>query len=90
VQSVSPHDPGTTPDTAHVELVQAARGWVLDCMWKEDPADIEEMSDTAVLRGVNRHYEGGLAQCARDGLLDDEVVAWAAAFDAERAEGRAR
>jgi hypothetical protein len=90
VQSDSPHDTGTTPDTAHDELVQAARGWALDCMWKEDPADIAEMSDTAILRGVNRHYAGGLAQCARDGLLSGEAVAWAADFDAKRAEGRAR
>lgn len=72
------------------ELIAAARGWVLDCMWKEDPADIAEMSDTEILRGVNRHYDGGLAQCARDGLLNDDVVAWATTFDARRAEGRAR
>jgi hypothetical protein len=72
------------------ELVQAARGWVLDCMWKEDPADIDEMADTAILRGVNRHYEGGLEQCARDALLDDATVAWAATTAAEFAEGRTR
>jgi hypothetical protein len=72
------------------ELVQNARDWVLDCMWKEDPADIEEMSDAEILDGVHRHYGGGLAQCARDGLLDDKTVEWAAAFADERAEGRAR
>jgi hypothetical protein len=70
--------------SSHPEFVQAARDWVLDCSWKENPEDILEMSDTEILRGVERHYDGGLSQFARDGLdatweaeAADVVEGWA-------------
>lgn len=53
------------------KVVQAARDWALDCSWKEEPEEIEEMSDDEILRGVARHYDGGLAQFTRDARLDD-------------------
>jgi hypothetical protein len=54
------------------EFTRLAREWALECAWKEDPEDIAEMSDAEILRGVTRHYEGGLAQFAQDGLLKEE------------------
>lgn len=52
------------------EQVQAARDWVADCMWKEDPEDIAEYDDATIVRGVQRHYDGGWAQFLGDANLD--------------------
>lgn len=57
------------PDVPHDQLVHEARGWVLDCAWREDPEDIETMSDERILAAADRHYVGGLTQLARDALL---------------------
>lgn len=35
-------------------------------MWREDPDDIADLSDEAILSAVGRHYAGGLEQLARD------------------------
>lgn len=77
---------------AREELARVAREWALDCSWREDPEDIAEMSDAEILHGVNRHYEGGLVQLARDALLEQQGTPWAweAPQDAARSEGRAR
>lgn len=88
MQSDSTPDSGTTPDSG--SLISAARDWVLDCSWKEDPEDIAEMSDAEILRGVERHYDGGLAQLAQDGFLDDAYASWKAANDTSAEEGRTR
>lgn len=46
------------------EQIQAARSWIADCLggWTdlEDENDISELSDLEVLKGVNRHYGGGI------------------------------
>ncbi len=43
-------------------MIQEARDWLADCVWADmDPEDFAELSDTAVIRGVDRHYEGGWA-----------------------------
>lgn len=56
------------------ELVAEARAWVSDCVWREDPEEIAEMSDEEILRGVDRAYEGGVAQLARDAFLERGVA----------------
>ena len=53
------------------EFRTAARSWVLDCSWKEDPEEIEEMPDAEILRGIARHYDGGMAQFTRDAQLEE-------------------
>ena len=42
--------------------------WILDCPWIEDPEDIEGLSDERLARGIERHYQGGMAQFVRDGV----------------------
>ena len=48
------------------ELNAAARDWVTDCTWREDPEDLDDLTDEEVRRGVNRHYEGGWQQFVQD------------------------
>lgn len=49
-------------DTA---LMTEARGWLLDC--GADPDLVDEATDLAVHREVDRHYEGGWPQFVADG-----------------------
>jgi hypothetical protein len=35
------------------------RNWASECVWRED-CEIEEFSDIEVIRGIHRHYDGGL------------------------------
>lgn len=63
-----PHPDQDTPSPA---LITEARAWAQDCQWKEDPEELAAMSDGQILRGVDKHYDGGLRQLARDALLDD-------------------
>lgn len=48
--------------------LQAMRDWVADCVWADldDEQDVAELSDSQVLAGVSRHYDGGLAGFVRD------------------------
>jgi len=55
---------GPAPVTA--EVLHEARGWVLDCLWREDPDTLAGLPDAAILAGVQRHYLGGLDQFIRD------------------------
>lgn len=48
------------------DLVDAAREWAADCEWADD---IDGLSDAEILRGVHRHYAGGIFQLARDSAL---------------------
>lgn len=48
------------------ELNTGARDWVTDCMWKEDPEYLEDLTDEEIRRGVNRHYDGGWQQFVQD------------------------
>jgi hypothetical protein len=48
------------------QIVQDARNWVEDCQWGEDPEVIESLPDENILKGVDRHYEGGLAAFLQD------------------------
>ncbi|WP_373544067.1 hypothetical protein [Chamaesiphon sp.] len=36
----------------------AARLWILDCYW-QDEVELENLTDDAVIRGIDRHYDGG-------------------------------
>lgn len=57
------------------ELVQEAREWVADCEWKEDPEDITEYADSEIVRGVERHYDGGWAAFVRNSGYDERQEA---------------
>jgi hypothetical protein len=49
----------------NVEQLTEARGWISDCVWA-DEVDVDELSDSAVKRGIARHYDGGVAQFVAD------------------------
>jgi hypothetical protein len=45
------------------EDIKAMREWILDCQWEDvDEDNIDELSDIQVLRGVDKHVYGGLAE----------------------------
>lgn len=47
--------------------VDEARAWLGDCAWQNvDREDIEELPAGFILRGVARHYDGGLVQFVTD------------------------
>lgn len=57
--------PGMTP-----EAIQAARDWVGDCLWADlDPEDVAELSPLALVRGIERTYDGGWKQFLWDSGL---------------------
>lgn len=44
------------------EVIAQMRAWVADCVWADlDPADVAELTDEQVVRGVRKHFDGGLA-----------------------------
>lgn len=63
--SLSPEDIMRMPNRA--EIIKRARDWVYDNTWNEEPEVIESYDDVRILRGVNRHYSGGLEQFLKDG-----------------------
>lgn len=50
------------------EQISAMRDWAKDCQWGEDQSSdfIDELTDTQILKGVQQHYSGGLAQFVID------------------------
>lgn len=62
-QRVSPEDVLQMPDAK--QIVKDAREWVEDCQW-DDQEEIGSYGDFQILRGVDRHYSGGLSQFLKD------------------------
>ena len=49
------------------QTVREARAWLLDCEWADmTPADIRRLPAHLVMRAVQRHYAGGVAQFIAD------------------------
>ena len=50
------------------DQIKLMRDWVNDCQWQEDTDNdfIDELTDIEILKGVNLHYEGGLASFILD------------------------
>lgn len=62
-QRVSPEDVLQMPDAK--QIIKDARDWVEDCQW-DDQESIGSYGDFQILRGVDRHYDGGLSQFLKD------------------------
>jgi len=45
--------------------VPAMREWAADCQWI-DGDSLDDYTDEQIIRGVARHYHGGVAQFMRD------------------------
>ena len=51
----------------HMTKIDDMRDWLKDCVWADmDSADVNDLSDSAILRGINRHYDGGVDQFRAD------------------------
>lgn len=43
------------------EELQYARDWISECSWEDlDCEDIDELSDSEVVQGIEKHFCGGL------------------------------
>jgi hypothetical protein len=50
------------------EQIAAAKAWILDCQWGDlEEEDISELSDTEVINGIARNYDGGIEGFILDG-----------------------
>jgi len=64
-----PAEKSISENTNHnPHVIQQMRNWVKDCQWRDvsDESDIDDMSDEEILRGIQKHYEGGVNQFLRD------------------------
>jgi hypothetical protein len=48
------------------EQVAEARLWIGECRWQGEPEALAELTDTEVIRGIDRHYQGGWSRFCRD------------------------
>jgi hypothetical protein len=44
------------------QLIIEARSWIRDCSWRDRLEELENLTDEEVIRGINRHYDGGWIQ----------------------------
>jgi hypothetical protein len=48
------------------EQIAAMREWVADCSWGDmDEESLAELTDEQIIRGVNKHYDGGIREFLR-------------------------
>ena len=46
--------------SARSAIATEALAWLTDCMWADmDPEDFDDLTPSQIMRGVERHYEGG-------------------------------
>jgi hypothetical protein len=48
------------------EQVAEARLWIGECRWQDEPEALAELTDAEVIRGIDRHYQGGWSRFCRD------------------------
>jgi hypothetical protein len=46
--------------------VAEARLWIGECRWQDEPEALVELTDAEVMRGIDRHYQGGWSGFCRD------------------------
>lgn len=50
-----------------MRLIESAREWVRACQWGDlDDEAVDTLGTAAIVRGINRHYQGGWQQFTRD------------------------
>jgi hypothetical protein len=54
-------------EPATAALVSEARAWIARCVWTDLPrGDVAGLTDEGVMRGIERHYDGGWRRFAQD------------------------
>ena len=56
-----------TDQILSTQQLEWARDWIKDCSWREDfePEEVDEMTDQDVIKGISKHYCGGLDEFKR-------------------------
>lgn len=55
--------------------IKAMRDWIADCVWRDlSPEDIEELTDDEIIRGVDQHYQGGVAAFVATCLIAERLA----------------
>lgn len=50
------------------KTIQQMKDWLSECQWADvEPEEFDAMADDLVIRGVERHYVGGVTQFLKDG-----------------------
>ncbi|SRR6266404_780869 len=49
-------------DNITPEIIHNMRSWIKDCQWEDigDESDVDELSVSEILQGVQKHYDGGV------------------------------
>lgn len=59
--------------TVTMPQLREAQRWVLDCVWADlDDESVAELTGEQIVKGVQRHYEGGWAAFVRDCCLEPQ------------------
>lgn len=49
------------------EQLSAMRDWVSECVWLDiEPEDVAELTERQIVRGIERHYVGGVEAFLED------------------------
>lgn len=52
--------------------VAEMRAWAGDCVWADlESAELDELDDSTILRGIERHYVGTMGGRGVTGFLED-------------------
>ena len=52
--------------TENPEIIKTMRDWISDCSWLDlDGSEVDSLSDEEVLRGVQKHFDGGIKEFIR-------------------------
>ncbi len=53
----------TATHTYSPDVIKYMREWLSDCVWADmDAEDFADLSDAVIVRGVAKHYAGGVAE----------------------------
>jgi hypothetical protein len=50
------------------EDIVAMRAWIAECAWQEDNETLAALTDAQIIRGIARHYAGGVEAFLVDGI----------------------
>jgi hypothetical protein len=56
----------------NAQEIKEAKSWLMDCVFADvEPEDIEEMTDSTIVKAIARHYDGGIPEfCKNCGFVN--------------------